>query len=547
MAGKERSFWNWTKNVAKAPWRTLYTWALLFSDAVNTVSWLGEDFFSVIKATKNKIVDCFSPDKKWYKKILNIPVAAGVWLVWAVESIVKPMANWFVNSGKTLLNLGTNTWKSTFGSVFSAKPVSDFSFNTVKTKKWIISIDTEKRRLNPHKLWISKWWAWSSSTISKPAAIAGGVAAAAAVASTAWSKEVAELKNNIKNLNNQIADLQKRLMDALSAKKPEGKVAKDTPTSTTKDTSHEWKPAVTKVKEDDASHETKPVVTKVKEDDASHETKPAVTKAKEDDTSHEAKPAVTKAKEDDKGKSGKEWTKLKEEKTEKWEWKWWKADDAKEKADDKKWKESLDTEAKRKWLEEANDLLKDSPCGQKIIAWLCKKYENFWIIFDDTTCEWHHNTDSITVWTKMPKDKDHAALAPFNRDVKDKRYQTRHVLLHELAHCTVASHADSIPEIKKWLGIIKKYIDKNTEWRTLSALTYNNNVYKTTEAKAKEDLVEMFALRMNWNGTSCQKYLKLLSSDEDKELREKYGLVTVSKDDADELQKVCDAMAKYYK
>jgi hypothetical protein len=35
-------------------------------------------------------------------------------------------------------------------------------------------------------------------------------------------------------------------------------------------------------------------------------------------------------------------------------------------------------------------------------------------------------------------------------------------------------------------------------------------------------------------------------SDEDKNLRQKYGLATISKDDAKELQHVCDVMAKIY-
>jgi hypothetical protein len=47
------------------------------------------------------------------------------------------------------------------------------------------------------------------------------------------------------------------------------------------------------------------------------------------------------------------------------------------------------------------------------------------------------------------------------------------------------------------LDIIEKYIDKDTDDKTLSLLSYKNDTYKTSKDKAKEDFVEMLALAMN--------------------------------------------------
>ena len=139
-------------------------------------------------------------------------------------------------------------------------------------------------------------------------------------------------------------------------------------------------------------------------------------------------------------------------------------------------------------------------------------------------------------------------LAPFNWENRDPEFQKKHLLLHELWHCTVASHSQELPGIQKWLNIIQRYIDerKNIDWRTLSYLSYRNDTYKTTWEKAREDFVEMLALRMNWNWNLCKKYLKLLSDDEHRSFREDHWLTKITKEDAARLQTIFDSIIRYY-
>lgn len=559
MWEKARNFWNRLGNTVMIAPRVAWTAVNTASDVVSTSIAFKKDTLDVIQSTTNDVKNVLIgswTQWKWYQRVWNVIlspiVATGTAIEWAIRSAVTPVVNWLVNSRNTVKNTVKNTWRSTFGRVFSKKPLSDFSYDQLKTAD---VINKNKNRFSKLQFWKKRQ---SKSDIieddaAKSAAVAGAATATAVAAGAAWSGEVAKLKETINNLNNQIAGLQDRLKNALEAKKPDGKDIKWAKDSIEKKSIDEkkWKDTVDgdkgsiKKEKDEAVSKWKDVKEETKWKKTKEETVDKKGKwnkdvkedkvIEEDEDDEEITTEEIEKKVDEK----KGWDKdVKEDKSSK--------DDEKDKTDGKEKDEKLDTEAKREWLEKAKNLLKDSPCGKKIIDHLSRNHKNFWIIFDNTTCNWHHNKDSITVWTQMPKDGDNAALAPFNRDIKDKEYQTRHVLLHELAHCTVNWHADKIPEIKKWLDIIKKYIDKDSEWKTLSALTYKNDVYKWNEAKAKEDLVEMFALRMNWNGETCKKYMKLLSSNEDKELRKKYGLVTISKDDADKLQQVCDAMAKIY-
>jgi hypothetical protein len=62
------------------------------------------------------------------------------------------------NYWKTALNLVTNSRKSTFGSLFTTKPVSDTSFNTIKRNWENVHINTEKRILDPNNLWTKNRW-----------------------------------------------------------------------------------------------------------------------------------------------------------------------------------------------------------------------------------------------------------------------------------------------------------------------------------------------------------------------------------------------------
>ena len=179
---------------------------------------------------------------------------------------------------------------------------------------------------------------------------------------------------------------------------------------------------------------------------------------------------------------------------------------------------------------------------------MCKNHKDFRIIFNnersDGECGYDHE---ITIWTKIPNNIKE--LAPFNWETKNPKTQIKHLLLHELSHGVIHSHAQEIPGIQEWLDLIKQYIKarKNIDWRTLSLLSYRSDrTYETTWKKAREDFVEMLALRMNWNWSLCKKYLKLLSDDEHKSFRESHWLVTITKEHASKLQNIFDSIIRYY-
>ena len=217
----------------------------------------------------------------------------------------------------------------------------------------------------------------------------------------------------------------------------------------------------------------------------------------------------------------------------------------------KLWKETNDKEeiknVEHRWVEEAKRILSDSPCWKTIIDGLCAKHNDFGIIFKDNTSDGSCNADhTITIWTQMPDWI--TGKAPFNWEANNSNFQKKHLLLHELSHCAVHSHSRDIPEIQEWLNLIKQYIEdrKDIDWRTLSILSYRNNTYRTTQEKAKEDFVEMLALRMNWNWNLCKKYLKLLSDNEHKGFRESHWLTTITREDASKLQSIFDRIIHYY-
>jgi len=508
------NFWNRLGNTAMVLPRLGWTVVNTGVDAINAVVTPVKDVADVVQYTADGIRNVLIDPQgkwKWYERVWNAIlspfVAAWAAIQWAVKAAVTPIVNWAVNGRNTVKNAVKNTWRSTFGRVFSKKPLSDFSYDQLKTAN---IIDKKKN------WFLSKWFSRKSRQ---------------------WGEW---------RINEQLSE-PKSMRPEPKSMWPEPKSMRPEPKSMRPDvdtSDKSWNVAAGTAIAATAWSAASSLVNNKK-----HEKTKSSEWIKNDLESlkkqkDEIEKQIEKILETEKWDS--KWKPEKVENTDsKIEWKsWGKTEKSDSKPDEKK-SESLDKEAKRVWLNKAKDLLKDSPCGQKIIDWLCEKYEDFWVIFDDTTCNGRHNKDSITVGTKMPEDKNMWGLAPLNRETKDKEYQVKHVLLHELAHCTV-SHKDKIPEVKEWLDIIKKYIEKDDSGKTLSLLTYKNKKYDSSEAKAKEDLVEMFALRMNWDWKKCKEYMELLSSDEKKDFRNKYGLATVSKEDADKLQKVCDAMAKFY-
>ena len=151
-------FWNRIDNTVSIPSRSIHTIGQGGIDIINTLDGLPKDLTSVVLSTKNKIADLFSKDLRRYEYIWNTPVAVWVWLAWAVEAVTKPIVNGVRNTWKTAVNFVSNARKSTLWSLFSTKPVSDISFNTIKTKKWTINIDTTKDLRDRNSLFTENWW-----------------------------------------------------------------------------------------------------------------------------------------------------------------------------------------------------------------------------------------------------------------------------------------------------------------------------------------------------------------------------------------------------
>jgi len=156
--------WNLIDNIVSIPSRSIHTVGQGGIDIINTLDGVPKDLTSVILSTKNKIADLFSKDLERYKYIWNLPVAAWVWLAWAVEAVVKPIANGVLNTWKTVANFVSNALKSTIWSLFSTKPVADISFNNIKIKSKFFHIDktfhidTTKAVRDRNSLRTENWW-----------------------------------------------------------------------------------------------------------------------------------------------------------------------------------------------------------------------------------------------------------------------------------------------------------------------------------------------------------------------------------------------------
>lgn len=151
-------FWNRIDNTVSIPSRSIHTVGQGGIDVINTLDGLPKDATSVVLKTKNKIASLFSKDLRRYHYIWNAPVAVWVWLAWAVEAVTKPIVNGLRNTWKSAVNFVSNALKSTFWSLFSTKPVSDISFNTIKTKKKTFKLDTTNGIRNRDSLIAENWW-----------------------------------------------------------------------------------------------------------------------------------------------------------------------------------------------------------------------------------------------------------------------------------------------------------------------------------------------------------------------------------------------------
>lgn len=462
-------------NTVSIPGRLLKTWLTASADIFDTLAAIPKDMKNVISYTSDEIKNIFTSAYKKGKRyqrigntLLSPFVALWTAVEWAVRSVVTPMTNFVANTIKTWKNVVNNTFKSTLGSLFSKKTVSNFKYDELKTSNVI-----EK-----NKNWFSKW---------------------------RLSRKV--FQDNENKVNNT-----KQLKTSQTREKNQKIDTNDT-------------------KKTDQTE-------KINESEENNEKGNDNKKAKSSENK-EININWNKSEDEKDTKNLKNNKNVTQDDSDNWISK-------KNKENSEETTETVQQNSEHIWVNEAKAILNDSPCGKIIIDNLCERYNDFWIIFDNTSPDGSWNADhTITVWTKMPAGI--SGLAPFNWNARDKEVQKKHILLHELSHCVLPNRR--IPWVQEWLKLIKKYIEdrENINWRTLSILSYSNNRnYDTPQKKAKEDFVEMLALRMNWDWHLCKKYLKLLSEDEYRSFRENHWLVTITKEDASKLQSIFDGIINYY-
>lgn len=357
MGEKAKNFWNRLWNTAMIVPRTIGTGLNTITDTVDTVVALPKDALDVIKATGHAAKDVLVESRtkwKWYQRVWNVilsPIVA-TWTVieWAVRTVVTPVAHWVTNTWNTVRNTVTNTRRSTFGRIFSKKPLSDFSYDKLKTTNFI----------NKDKNWFSwlqfgkKKWVWTPEALKKPAKTAAVAWAAVAWTAVAW-KEISELNSKISNLSEENTKIKKQLAEVISANK----------------NLHEENEELKKT--------LKELIDSLKKDSKTTD-------------KHEDKPAEPK--------SEKKWDGWKPEKKEgkidwwkkewdKWEWKTEKPDEWKKEVKDADRLASI-SEISNEW--------------KTMINYIKKEHPELKIEFDESTTQWHvkwaKSGNKIIVWTK---------------------------------------------------------------------------------------------------------------------------------------------------
>lgn len=157
--------WN---TVAIAP-RLVWTGITTSADLANTFLTLNKEAYEVVADTTQKIKSVFLwawNHGKRYHKAMNIPLSPVIawWtaLEWWVRSVVQPVVNGVVNTRNTWKNTVKNARRSTFGRVFSKKPISDFSFDHMKPR-WL----KLKNRISNWQVWKWKWTSTEKKVESK--------------------------------------------------------------------------------------------------------------------------------------------------------------------------------------------------------------------------------------------------------------------------------------------------------------------------------------------------------------------------------------------
>lgn len=149
-------------NTAAIPIRMWWTVVTTSADLLNTFYTFSKEWFEILANTTKNIKDVLLwawNHGKWYHKAMNIPLSPiiATWTVfeWAIRSTIQPIINWVANTWNTGLNTIKNARKWSFGRIFSKKPLSDFSYEHLKTRPLTLNNWFSKLQF---ARWKSKWW-----------------------------------------------------------------------------------------------------------------------------------------------------------------------------------------------------------------------------------------------------------------------------------------------------------------------------------------------------------------------------------------------------
>lgn len=139
-------------------WTIVTTSADLFTTLTTSLKEGCEIVANTSQEIKNVLLWAWNHGK-WYHKALNVPLSpiVAIWTAfeWIVRSAVQPVISWIVNTWNTGINTIKNARKGSFGRLFSKKPLSDFSYNHLKTRpltlnNWFAKLQFAR--------WKSEWW-----------------------------------------------------------------------------------------------------------------------------------------------------------------------------------------------------------------------------------------------------------------------------------------------------------------------------------------------------------------------------------------------------
>jgi len=182
-------------NTVAIPVRMWWTIVTTTADLANTLLYnLPKEGYEILSDTTKRLKDVLLwawNHGKWYHKAMNIPlspiIAGWTALEWAVRATVQPIINWIANTWNTGVNTVKNARRWSFGRLFSKKPISDFSYEHLKTRPLTLNNWFSKLQFARWKLW---WWGKKEASV-------------VAVADKKEEKSEKKEKNKTKQNNNK--------------------------------------------------------------------------------------------------------------------------------------------------------------------------------------------------------------------------------------------------------------------------------------------------------------------------------------------------------